>query len=92
MVGLHESPKNILGTFVNVRTAGIFRKVLTQRHLKKQDIVEYKLVIDWGFYCTSWILALNPWISLKNSMIDVRLNQRELMTDSKRTSDSPSSV
>ena len=48
-VTLHELPKNILGTFVDVCTTRIIRKVCSERNLKKRDFPEYKSGNEWVF-------------------------------------------
>ena len=87
MIDLQESPEYIFSGLIDARTTCIFWEVFVQRHLT--TLLETEKTGE-NIQDTLVSLALNLSTPVKNNMIEVRGNQRELMTDSKRTIDSPS--
>ena len=82
-VCLHEPPKDVLCSFINVGTGGVLRKILLQRNLSTQVSGCTRKV---STRCRTFgSLLLNTSILLRNKMIDVLRNHRELMTLSKST-------
>jgi hypothetical protein len=90
-IRLHEPPQYILRRFIDIRTRSILREVLFKRHLHVMHPVSktmkiYRSLVAWRRTLGS--LLLNTSILFRKRMIDVRRNHRELITLSKRTSDS----
>ena len=95
----HESIEDTLSGFICVCATRKFRKVLIERYLAKKEIEDEAVgrmdrmdrtirgwIIGERIFCgrTSWSLALNSSIPVKNKIIDIRTNQGELITCSKR--------
>ena len=95
MIEHQESSEDASRAFMCVRATRIFRKVFTQRHLPVETVVNGNVdgeKNEWHFHLTSWSLALNSFIPVKNIIIDVFLNQDELTTSSKRAKHSSNRV